>query len=1245
MQPSSSPLPPPPATSVLLIKLPRHVVDALQTAAAGSLRLALGGKERITTGTLFVGNTQHDVRYSSERSSAPPLVFQGGSQQPAGGGGGGWARWTQRGKVVGKLTVVHRAKAAGAASAHWSTAAVAAEPRAPAPAGPAAAAAVSGATESQAAPAKVSQEAEAAMAAAAAKTVPQKKPGILRQNREMLRDRVLHMLARGPMEEERILDEISSPQGVVLEVLGSLAAKAGAEWSLLPDRFRLVQVESWPKYDAQTRARVANSALDAFNALGLPADDPDRLRMQLVQQRLARGESATAAPPLLPPPPPRKKPVRSVIAPTLPKKVRVEAAKSVRRVPDPVASGGHSTPVSAEPKPDLGAKERPRSTGRPTPLAAAPADDASVAPARRPMASAPSTAPNTAVGRLSLAKDTDAARRSPSLDVEPKRRVRPRQRSSPPARSRSRSQGPHTPPVGRSRASADTNADTEQPGHRRVRSRPLQLQALVGARTGMPEAETGAAVGRVQERLAQMGDRRSTGPPASARSRSSSDVRQKVPRRARGPSLSPIADQRPSPSPSPPPRIEQVETVDDLQELQRQLVSLYAEYSQLRLNIDDRCAAFASLTDELAAAQAACAAATARMQHAGQVDREEGEEDPGDQRGEPTVLGTQPTTTKLALDGSRLYWRDMGGTSWLSDSPDAIVGRRAGRDGQPCRTQQLLPEEARVLRATQAIASQYAELDCNDVRRRVRRYLSLHAHIERMDRELGAAYQRIAAGISAQYDALRADLGDATVDAALARSGREPAARILTLDMYRSDEAASERVPRERGPTALLHTPGFRRHILLCGLYLGLWYVLSGLLSVYNKWLFGATERNFPFPLFVTSVQMLAQFALARLCLRLRPALQPTQTPTWDTYLTRAVPCGVASALDIGLSNISLRTITLTFLTMCKSSGLGFLLLFAFLFGLERVRLVLVAIIAVISAGVVLMAAGEVDFALAGFLEAIGSAAMSGLRWSLTQILLSQARFGMNNPVATMINLTPIVGTTTLVLSLILENPFAELAHNSNTDSLRGALSMAFVMVAGGLVAFGMVYFEFLLIARTSALTFSIAGMLKEVALVSIAHVVFGDTMTALNASGLLVTLFGIGMYNWLKIHDVLAATKAAGPEDGAGVDARWEEDRRLRQAAAVADPYDEAFATAATDSYDEAFATAATDPYDEVVATAATDVTLVERWPGDGGQPRGKAAPGSSSESNGAGKASAGPVSPLDQGGRRSPAQLKQRR
>jgi solute carrier family 35, member C2 len=83
-------------------------------------------------------------------------------------------------------------------------------------------------------------------------------------------------------------------------------------------------------------------------------------------------------------------------------------------------------------------------------------------------------------------------------------------------------------------------------------------------------------------------------------------------------------------------------------------------------------------------------------------------------------------------------------------------------------------------------------------------------------------------------------------------------------------------------------------------------------------------EKVFPFPLFTTCVHMIVQFGLASLVLyfnpRLRPAhdaIDPTKPViTRSFYLTRISPCGVATGLDIGLGNFSLRFITLTFYSM-----------------------------------------------------------------------------------------------------------------------------------------------------------------------------------------------------------------------------------------------------------------------------------------------------------------------------------------
>ncbi|RUP31634.1 hypothetical protein BC936DRAFT_138614, partial [Jimgerdemannia flammicorona] len=106
---------------------------------------------------------------------------------------------------------------------------------------------------------------------------------------------------------------------------------------------------------------------------------------------------------------------------------------------------------------------------------------------------------------------------------------------------------------------------------------------------------------------------------------------------------------------------------------------------------------------------------------------------------------------------------------------------------------------------------------------------------------------------------------------------------------------------------------------------------------------------------------------------------------------------------------------------MCKSSTLAFVLVFAFIFKLEKLRLSLIGIILVISLGVLLMVMDETDFVFAGFAEVMTASVLGGLRWSLTQILLERESLGMNNPIASIFFLTPLMAAILLVTSAVVE--------------------------------------------------------------------------------------------------------------------------------------------------------------------------------------------------------------------------------
>ncbi|KAL2158484.1 hypothetical protein VTH06DRAFT_4251 [Thermothelomyces fergusii] len=328
------------------------------------------------------------------------------------------------------------------------------------------------------------------------------------------------------------------------------------------------------------------------------------------------------------------------------------------------------------------------------------------------------------------------------------------------------------------------------------------------------------------------------------------------------------------------------------------------------------------------------------------------------------------------------------------------------------------------------------------------------------------------------------------------------------------------------------------KNLFINTILIGLWYLFSLLISLYNKWMFSPDKLNFRFPMFTTAVHFIVQFTLASLVLYFFPSMRPKHSNhhasdpgqsrheaeperpvmTKMFYLTRIGPCGVATGLDIGLGNTSLQFITLTFYTMCKSSSLAFVLIFAFLFRLEAPTWKLVAIIATMTLGVIMMVAGEVEFKLGGFVLVIAAAFFSGFRWALTQILLIRNP-ATSNPFSSIFFLAPVMFVTLVAIAIPVEGAGALLAGLRTIAEEKGLLVTPLIVLFPGVIAFLMTASEFALLKRTSVVTLSIAGIFKEAVTISAAALVFGDTMTVVNLVGLIITLAAIAAYNWIKIN------------------------------------------------------------------------------------------------------------------------------
>jgi solute carrier family 35 protein C2 len=145
---------------------------------------------------------------------------------------------------------------------------------------------------------------------------------------------------------------------------------------------------------------------------------------------------------------------------------------------------------------------------------------------------------------------------------------------------------------------------------------------------------------------------------------------------------------------------------------------------------------------------------------------------------------------------------------------------------------------------------------------------------------------------------------------------------------------------------------------------------------------------------------------------------------------------------------------------MCKSSSLIFVLLFAFIFHLEKFSWRLVGVIFLIFSGVLLMVATETRFVLEGFILVLSASALGGLRWCLTQVLLQNKEMGFDNPAATIYWLAPIMGITLASLSAVVER-WGAVFSSPFFLTFDKMLETAFFIVVPGILAFCMIMSEF----------------------------------------------------------------------------------------------------------------------------------------------------------------------------------------
>ncbi|KAK1380417.1 putative sugar phosphate/phosphate translocator [Heracleum sosnowskyi] len=277
------------------------------------------------------------------------------------------------------------------------------------------------------------------------------------------------------------------------------------------------------------------------------------------------------------------------------------------------------------------------------------------------------------------------------------------------------------------------------------------------------------------------------------------------------------------------------------------------------------------------------------------------------------------------------------------------------------------------------------------------------------------------------------------------------------------------------------------KSILFTYLYLLIYILLSSGVILYNKWVLSPKYFNFPFPITLTMIHMGFSGAVAFFLIRVFKVVSPVKM-TFEIYATCVVPISAFFASSLWFGNTAFLHISVAFIQMLKALMPVATLFVAVLCGTDKLRWDVFLNMMLVT-GI--------------FAEA--------LRLVLTQVLLQKKGLTLN-PITSLYYIAPCSFAFLFVPWYFLEQPGMEVPQIQFNY---------WIFLSNALCALALNFSIFLVIGRTGAVTFRVAGVLKDWILIGLSTIIFPEsTISGLNITGYAIALCGVVMYNYIKIKE-----------------------------------------------------------------------------------------------------------------------------
>ncbi|KAL0960072.1 hypothetical protein HGRIS_011719 [Hohenbuehelia grisea] len=222
---------------------------------------------------------------------------------------------------------------------------------------------------------------------------------------------------------------------------------------------------------------------------------------------------------------------------------------------------------------------------------------------------------------------------------------------------------------------------------------------------------------------------------------------------------------------------------------------------------------------------------------------------------------------------------------------------------------------------------------------------------------------------------------------------------------------------------------------------------------------------------------------------------------TKDVFVKSILPIGLLFSGSLILSNTAYLYLSVAYIQMLKAFTPVAILLISWTFRIQEPSKKLAVIILMISCGVALASHGELHFNIIGFITQASAVAFEASRLVMIQVLLHGMKM---DPLVSLHYYAPVCALINLCFLPFTEGlePFYDLARI-------GPL----ILLSNAFVAFLLNVAAVFLVSAGSGLVLTLAGVFKDILLITGSVLIFSAQITPLQVFGYSIALGGLILY------------------------------------------------------------------------------------------------------------------------------------